>query len=188
MINAKTTGSWGSSDIISFVVRAFNEVQFASKSKIYCLTDTVCSSLLEPNVDDAEFAAKLFRSFLGYNFDLWPKAVGITMHLDDTHFCTLCLIATVQKLYAFDSLAISNDSRRKIGLLAERLRIPVSNVKYLNMVMQIEEPFVLCMDFSLGVMNGIRQHILPQLVSCSFFVCFVGWFTNEQKLVLLGRA
>ena len=170
------------------MVRAFNGVQLASKWKIYCLTDTVCSSLLEPDVGDAEFAATLFRSFLGYDFDLWPKAVGITMHLDDSHFCTLCLIATVQKLYVFDSLATSNDSRRKIGLLAERLRIPVSNVKYLPMVMQVEKPFVLCADFSLGVMNGIRQGVVPQRVSCSFFVCFVGWFTNEQKLVLLGRA
>jgi hypothetical protein len=154
------------------VVRAFNGVQLASKSKIYCLTDTVCRYLLEPYVGDAEFAATLFRSFLGYDFDLWPKAVGITMHLDDSHFCTLCLIATVQKLYVFDSLATSNDSRRKIGLLAERLRIPVSNVKYLSMVMQVEKPLVLCADFSLGVTNAIRQGIIPERVSCSFFVLF----------------
>ena len=154
------------------MVHAFNGVQFASKSKIYCLTDSVCSNLLEPNVGDEDFAATLFRSFLGYDFDLWPKAVGITMHLDGTHFCTLCLIATVQKLYVFDSLATSNDSRRKIGLLAERLRIPVSNVKYLPMVMQVEKPFVLCADFSLGVKNGIRQGVIPQPVSCSFFVLF----------------
>ena len=156
------------------MVRAFNGVQLASKSKIYCLTDTVCTSLLEPNVDDAEFAATLFRSFLGYDFDLWPKAVGITMHLDDSHFCTLCLIATVQKLYVFDSLATSNDSRRKIGLLAERLRISVSNVKYLPMVMQVEKPFVLCADFSLGVTNAIRQGIISQCVSYSFSFFFFG--------------
>ena len=170
------------------MVRAFNGVQLASNSKIYCLTDTVCTSLLEPNVGEEDFAAKLFFLFLGYDFDLWPKAVGITMHLDDSHFCTLCLIATVQKLYVFDSLATSNDSRRKIGLLAERLLIPVSNVEYLPMVMQVEKPLVLCADFSLGVMNGIRQGVVPQRVSCSFFVCFVGLFTNEQKRVLLGRA
>ena len=146
-----------------------NGAQFASKSKIYCLTDAVCSSLLEPNVGDAEFAMKLFRSFLGCNVDLWPKAVGITMHLDGSHFCTLCFIATVQKLYAFDSLAISDDSRRKIGLLAERLRIPVSNVEYRPMVMQTEDPYVLCMDFSLGVLNALRQLMIPQRVSFFFF-------------------
>ena len=152
-----------------------------------CPIHYVLVSYLEPNVYVAEFAAKLFRSLLGYDSELWPKALGITMHLDYTHFCTLCLIATVQKLYVFDSLATSNDSRRKIGLLAERLRIPVSNVKYLPMVMQVEKPLVLCMDFSLGVLNGLRQLMIPQRVSFFFFF-FVGWFTNEHKLVLLGRA
>ena len=166
------------------MVHAMNGAQFASKSKIYCLTDTVCINLLEPNVGVAEFAAKLFRSLLGYDSELWPKALGITMHLDDTHFCTLCLIATVQKLYVFNSLGTSDKSRSKIGCLAERLRIPLDNVEYHNMVMQTEQPYSLCLDFGLGVMNAIRQEILPKLVSFPFF-CYVGWFINEQKILLI---
>ena len=164
-----------------------NGAQFASKSKISCLTDTVCINLLEPNVGDAEFAAKLFRSFLGYNVDLWPKAVGITMHLDGTHFCTLCLIATVQKLYVFDSLAISDDSRRKVGLLAERLRIDPANVEYLPMVMQMEDPYVLCMDFSLGVLNGLRQLMIPQRVSFFCFFLSVGLLMSINLCCSAGR-
>ncbi len=154
------------------MVHAINRVQLARKSKIFCLTDAVCINLLDPECDDAEFAAKLFRSFLGFNFALWPKAVVMTMHLDDTHFCTLLLIATVRKLYVFDSLTTSESSRKKIGLLAKRLRITVSNVEYCPMVMQKEDPYVLCMDFSLGVTNAVRQGIVPKPVSCSFFVLF----------------
>jgi hypothetical protein len=78
----------------------------------------------------------------------------------------------VRKLYVFDSLTTSESSRKKIGLLAKRLRITVSNVEYCPMVMQAEDPYVLCMDFSLGVTNAVRQGIGPKPVSCSFFVLF----------------
>ena len=155
----------------SVVVHAFNADQFGKGSKIYCVPDSLCTCLVEPKVGVAEFAAKLFRSILGYDSELWPKALGITMHLDDTHFCTLCLIATVQKLYVFNSLGTSDKSRSKIGCLAERLRIPLDNVEYHNMVMQTEQPYSLCMDFSLSVMNGLRQLMIPQPVSFFFLLC-----------------
>jgi hypothetical protein len=160
------------------VVRALNVAQFASKSKIYCVDDSVCAGLLQPDMDDVGFATKLFRTLLGYDSELWPKALGMTMHLDLSHFCTLCLIATLQKLYVFDSLRTSEDSRRKIGLLAKRLRIDPANVEYRSMVMQSETPLTLCMYFSCGVLNAMCQLIIPDPVSCSFFLVFSGAETS----------
>ena len=155
------------------MVRALNVAQFAKGSKTYCVSDLVCAGLLQPDMDDdVVFATKLFRTLLGYDSELWPKALGITMHLDLSHFCTLCLIATLQKLYVFDSLRTSDDSRGKIRLLAKRLRIDPANVEYRSMVMQSEIPYTLCLYFSCGVLNGIRQDIIPDPVSCSFFFVF----------------
>ena len=166
------------------MVRALNVAQFASKSNIYCVDDSVCAGLLQPDMDDVVFATKLFRTLLGYDSELWPKALGMTMHLDLSHFCTLCLIATLQKLYVFDSLRTSEDSREKIGLLAKRLRIDPANVEYRSMVMQSETPYTLCLYFSCGVLNGMRQLILPDPVSCSFFCLF---FREQKRLLRSGR-
>ena len=113
------------------------------------------------------------------NFDA-PRSFSFLYALSHRH-------VTLQKLYVFDSLAISDDSRRKVRLLAERLRIDLANVEYLPMVMQTENPYVLCMDFSLGVLNGLRQLMIPQRVSFFFFFLSVGLLMSINLYCSAGR-
>jgi hypothetical protein len=71
------------------VVRSLNVAQFASKSKIYCVDDSVCAGLLQPDMDDdLVFATKLFRTLLGYDSEFWLPAPVETMHeLLNNAFC-----------------------------------------------------------------------------------------------------
>lgn len=154
--------SWLSDTCITRIFEVVNKYQIERGASLYCVPSLLTSSLfLAASSDNSgRFARILFQSIVGERGRVsFPRALVLAMHVDKTHYITLLLLAALRKIYVYDSLTTSVQTKRAIQKLASAFHI--ENIKYRPTVQQSERPCKHCGVFVLGFSIGMCFDVEP---------------------------